>query len=277
MKQKKYIAPGGWFAMNYPATWNEFEDSADAFLFYNPETWTGNFRISAFRDESTKVGNPHYGDEACNMELRENKDAKLVKIGSYDCAYSSETFEEEGENYISHLWIGGQNDTMFECSFTTKIGSPTQEAEETIASIEIRHPNKKYPAEMIPVRLSEIYRIDEAFERTSQMVKEQLSKDFQGLEADLPNIQKALEKVSPSTKNHDIWIDTGITLCCILSAEIESLEWQTLIDGNREDPVLIYLKDKSVIDPMKLIWSKVKRGETCNVTKTYEETVASLG
>jgi hypothetical protein len=277
MERKKYIAPGGWFAMTYPATWNEFEDSEDAFLFYNPDEWTGNFRISAFRDEDSKKGNTHYGDDACDMELKENKLAKYVKVGQYDCAYSTEIFEDEGKRYISHLWITGQGNTMLECSFTTTIDGKINEAEDTIASIEIRHAEERYPAEMIPVRLSEIYRIDDAFDKIGRMVKEQLTKDFQGMEEDLSNIQKALDKAQPSTKKNDTWINVGITICCIMASEIEGLEWQTLIDGNREDPVLTYNNGKNTIDPMKLIWSKVKRGEKCDVVKAYEEAVASLG
>ena len=26
IESKRFIAPGGWFAMSYPAAWNEFED-----------------------------------------------------------------------------------------------------------------------------------------------------------------------------------------------------------------------------------------------------------
>ena len=50
----KFISPGGWFSIELPQTWNEFEDTAESFLFYNPEKWVGNFRISAFRDKSDK-------------------------------------------------------------------------------------------------------------------------------------------------------------------------------------------------------------------------------
>ena len=42
-----------------------------------------------------------------------------------------------------------------------------------------------------------------------------------------------------------------------------------LIDGNREAPVLQY-KDRT-IDPMKLVWSKVKAGEPCNVIEEYKK------
>ena len=50
----KYISPGSWFSLEYPAGWNEFEDTEDSFLFYNPEKWNGNFRISAFKGQDKK-------------------------------------------------------------------------------------------------------------------------------------------------------------------------------------------------------------------------------
>ena len=46
MQGKKFISPGAWFSMNYPSDWNEFEDGEGSFLFYNPDVWSGNFRIS---------------------------------------------------------------------------------------------------------------------------------------------------------------------------------------------------------------------------------------
>jgi hypothetical protein len=274
---KKYIAPGGWFSMIYPSSWNEFEDSEDAFLFYNPEQWSGNFRISAFRNTDARMGNIHYGDDAFDTELKENKSAKYVQIGTFDCAYSSDTFDEDGKRYISHLWITGKGDTMLECSFTASIDEKIDVAKSIISSIEIRNEGQKYQAEIIPVRLSEIYRIDDAFDKVGRMVKEQLSKDFQGVEEDLANIQSALEKLQPSVKKNETWLNVGIAICCILATEIDGLEWMTLIDGNREDAVMVYKNDKSVIDPMKLMWSKVKKGEPWNVVEAYEEAVAALG
>lgn len=29
----KYIAPGGWFSLEYPAGWREFEDTEESFYF----------------------------------------------------------------------------------------------------------------------------------------------------------------------------------------------------------------------------------------------------
>ena len=61
---KKFISPGAWFTMVYPSDWNEFEDGEGSFLFYNPDTWTGNFRISAFKADAATRGAMDYGKEA---------------------------------------------------------------------------------------------------------------------------------------------------------------------------------------------------------------------
>ena len=90
MQGKKFISPGAWFSMNYPSDWNEFEDGEGSFLFYNPDVWTGNFRISAFK------GKAGYGKDAIRQELKENDSASLVKVGTWECAYSKEMFQEEG-------------------------------------------------------------------------------------------------------------------------------------------------------------------------------------
>ena len=103
--------------MIYPADWNEFEDGEGSFLFYNPTEWTGNFRISAYKGDAT------YGSEVIRQELKENASATAVKIGSLECAYSKEMFQEDGVYYTTHLWITGMGDMAFECSFTVGKGA----------------------------------------------------------------------------------------------------------------------------------------------------------
>ena len=93
---KKYISPGSWFSLEYPDNWCEFEDSEDCFLFYNPDKWTGNFRISAYRGNSSA-----YANECLEDELHQVRGAKKVKVGSWDCAYSSESFQENGVWYTT--------------------------------------------------------------------------------------------------------------------------------------------------------------------------------
>lgn len=261
---KKFISPGAWFSMTYPADWNEFEDGEGSFLFYNPNEWTGNFRISAYK------GNATYGREMLRQELKENPSATLVKVGGLDCAYSKEMFEEEGEYYTSHLWVTGIDDVVFECSFTVSKGQPVTEAEKVIATLELRKENLKYPAEIIPVRLSEIYQINEAYEWVSTTVKERLKKDFQGQEEDIANMQQIIDSGSIGAKKKEAWLAMGITLCVIVTNEVDGMEWRTLIDGNREAPVLLNVATGALIDPMKLVWSKVKAGRPCNLAETYQ-------
>ena len=211
-----------------------------------------------------------YGREVTRQELKDNPSAVSVKIGSLACAYSKEMFEEEGAYYTSHLWITGVDDVAFECSFTVSKGASVAEAEAVIASLEIRKEGVKYPAELIPVRLSEIYQINEAFEWVTTTVKEQLKKDFQGMEEDLDSMQQVIDSGTIGPKKKEAWLSFGIAICVILANEVDGLEWMTLIDGNREAPVLQNLTTGEWIDPMKLVWSKVKAGEPCNLVETYK-------
>lgn len=268
MQGKKFISPGAWFSMNYPSDWNEFEDGEGSFLFYNPDVWTGNFRISAFK------GNAAYGKDTVRRELKENDSASPVKVGTLDCAYSKEMFQEDGTYYTSHVWVAGIADVAFECSFTVSKGGSTKEAEEIIATLEVRKEGEKYPAELIPIRLSEIYQVNEGYEWAVSTVKRELKKDFQGTEDDLEKLQQVVDSGKIGRKKKEEWLAIGITVCVILTNEVEGMEWKTLIDGNREAPVLQY-KDR-VIDPMKIVWSKQKAGQSCNIIEEYKSLVTSL-
>lgn len=267
---KKFISPQAWFSMTYPIDWNEFEDGEGTFLFFNPDVWTGNFRISAYKEEASKRGSANYGQEAVAQEFRQNDSASMVKVGPHNCAYSKEMFEDGDTYYTQHTWIIGIENMAFECSFTVPKGADVKEAEAVIASLAIRHDGQKYPAELIPIRLSEIALVDEGYEWTVNLVKSELAKDFQGVEDDLTNIQQLIDKGVIGAKKKDNWLALGITICVILANEVEGMEWMTLIDGNREAPVLHYKETEKVIDPLRLVWSKIKAGETCNVEEAYK-------
>lgn len=262
MQGKKFISPGAWFSMSYPSDWNEFEDGEGSFLFYNPDVWTGNFRISAYR------GRSNYGQAVVAQELKENASASRIKVGTLECAYSQTMFQEEESYYTSHNWVVGLEDMAFECSFTVPKGEPVEVAKEIIRSLAVRQAGVKYPAELIPVRLFEIYQINESYEWVSTLVKNELKMDFQGGEEDLEKLQRLVDSDIIGRKKKDEWLAVGITLCVIVTNEVDGLEWKTLIDGNREVPVLTSA-DK-VIDPMKLVWSKIKAGEPCNLIETYK-------
>lgn len=267
---KKFISPGAWFSMMYSADWSEFEDGEGSFLFYNPDVWTGNFRISAYKEEATRPGGMNYGKEAIRHELKENPAASLMRVGELECAYSVEMFEEEGTYYTHHVWITGIDNVAFECSFTVSKGEPKNEAEAVIASLAIREDGRKYPEEVIPIRLSEIAVVNESYEWIVNKVKEELKKDFQGIEEDLPKLQQLIDSGIIGPKKKEEWLSIGIAICVILVNEVDGMEWMTLVDGNREVPVLQYTVTGQLIDPLKLAWSKIKAGESCQVEESYK-------
>ena len=125
---KKYISPGSCFSLEYPDNWCEFEDSEDCFLFYNPDKWTGNFRISAYRGNSSA-----YANECLEDELHQVRGAKKVKVGSWDCVYSSESFQENGVWYTTHIWVTGRGEISVECSFTVAKGEIPKAGEKRIS------------------------------------------------------------------------------------------------------------------------------------------------
>lgn len=272
IQSKKFISPQAWFSMNYPCTWSEFEDGEGSFLFYNPDSWTGNFRISAYKIDVSPTGDGmDYGKSVFLRELNENPSATLVNVGALKCAYSKEMFLEEEAYYTTHRWITGIDNVAFECSFTVAKGSGVAEAEEVIASLAIRKDGQKYPAELIPIRVCEIYEVNESYQWVVDTVKQQQKKDFQGVEEDLPRLQELIDSGELSPKKREPWIALGIALCTVLANEVEGLEWMTLVDGNREAPVLCYNGTEKMIDPMKLVWSRIKAGEPCNVAEAYQD------
>lgn len=257
METKKYIAPGGWFSLNYPASWSEFEDEEGSFLFYNPICWTGNFRISAYRGNISD-----FGMESLKREVKENgAGTQIQNLNGIPCVYRKEPLVENGGRYTVHYWLAGMEDVVFECTFTAFENAPIDEALDTISSLELRKENKHYKAELIPVRVLEIFEIDEAFYRVTEMVKKTLSIDFQGQENDLDHLQLMLEQAPLNLKKRNVWTMVSIVLCTILANEADGWEWRTLIDGKREAPVLVRVADNASIDPSKLLWEQVKKGE----------------
>jgi len=273
---KKFISPGAWFSMIYPTNWSESEDSENTFLFYDPVNWNGNFRISAYRKDAKFSDAKYFGKDSVQQELKTNETAALVKVGRYECAYSKEMFQEEGTYYVSHIWIVNAGNVAFECSFTVPKGGEVTDAQNIIESLEVRPEGQKYPAEIIPIRVAEISLVNEAYDWTVSTVKKQLKKDFQGVEEDLEKMQTVVESGSITPKQKEAWLSLGITICVILTNELEGFEWMTLIDGNREAPVLQYTPTEQVIDPMRLVWSKIKAGEPCNVVEEYKNIIEKL-
>lgn len=266
MNTKKYISPGGWFSLKYPDVWNEFEDEEGSFLFYNPEKWNGNFRISAYKDRSLS-----YAEESLREELKNNDQAVLKSIGRWKCAYSCETFMEDGAAYTTHFWITGAGNVSVECSYTAVKETPVTVAEKIIESLEIRDERKQYPKEYIPVRILEINEINMACEWASTQIKKLLKKDFTSSFADIAHMQQIIDSGKFRPQQRDIWQMFGITFGTILVNEMDGLDWITVIDGKKEYPALRFRDTNLTVRPMTLISSRLLADGTCDLMKEYEK------
>lgn len=276
MEGKKFISPGAWFSLVYPHNWNEFEDTEENFLFYNPHKWTGNFRISAYKADAKLADAMKYGENMVKEELKVNRTAVPVRIGKWNCAYSKETFQEGGTYYTTHIWITGAGNMALECSFTVSKGDEAKAAEEIIATIEVREDGKRYPKEIIPIRVLEIGEVNESFEWASATIKKQLKKDFSSTAEDIPKLQQIINSDMFNPKQRDAWESFGIAFGTILINEIDGMDWVTVIDGKQEYPALRFHDTDLVVYPQQLIWEKVKEGKSCELQKEFENIKAQV-
>ena len=256
----KYISPGGWFSLEYPVSWSEFEDTEESFLFYNPDKWSGNFRISAYRDAAKD-----YGCQCIAYELKNNPTSTSVKLGEWDCAYSAETFQEESAWYTTHIWVTGKDDLSFECSFTVPKGGERTQAEEIIRTLKVRRGDE--PKEIIPIRVLEIGEVNAAFEWVSTTVKKTLTKDFTSQEADIEKLQKLMDGGKIQANQRTAWESIGIAFGTILENEMDGMTWVTIVDGKKEYPALQF--DKLLIDPASLVWNKIKAKQPCDLKAEF--------
>lgn len=262
--KRMYISPGSWFSLAYPSDWREFEDTEESFLFYNPDKWTGNFRISAYRGD-----NRGYAKAGMDDELKHTRGAKLVRCGDWECVYGAESFQEKGNWYTTHFWITGQDDVLVDCSFTVAKGEGVKAAEEIVASLRIRRMNEKPWKAVIPVRVLEIEAINEAYDWAVSTIKKQLTKDFTGCEEDIDRIQQVMDSGRFKAEQRQVWESFGIAFGTILVNEMDGMDWVTVIDGKQEYPALRFADTDVVVCPTKLIWDAVSSGKPCNLKNEY--------
>lgn len=256
----KYISPGGWFSLEYPKNWNEFQDTEETFLFYNSANWEGNFRISAFKGASSD-----YANSCIEDELKTNSTSVSVKIGQWNCAYSSETFQENGAYYTTHIWVTGIGQICFECTFTIEKGGKRTVAEEIIRSLKVR--NGHEPKEVIPIRILEIEEINIAFDWVSNRIKKLLTKDFTSQEEDIYKLQALVDDGNIQRDQKNTWENIGLTLATILENEIDGMNWVTVIDGRKEYAALQF--GDLLIDSKNWIWNQVKSHVPIDLKSEY--------
>ena len=256
----KFISPGGWFSLEYPAAWSEFEDTEESFLFYNPNQWSGNFRISAYKDAAKD-----YGRQCIAYELKNNPTSCAVKVGEWDCAYSAETFQEEGAWYTTHIWVTGKDDISFECSYTVAKGGERTPAEGIIRSLIVR--TGKEGKEIIPIRVLEIGEVNAAFEWVSTTIKKNLTKDFTSQEEDLEKLQKLVDGGKIQANQRTAWESLGLAFGTILENEMDGMTWVTVVDGSKEYAALQF--GDLLIDPASLAWNKIKAKQPLDLNAEF--------
>ena len=256
----KFISPGGWFSLEYPAAWSEFEDTEESFLFYNPNQWSGNFRISAYKDAAKD-----YGRQCIAYELKNNPTSCAVKVGEWDCAYSAETFQEEGAWYTTHIWVTGKDDISFECSYTVAKGGERTPAEGIIRSLIVR--TGKEGKEIIPIRVLEIGEVNAAFEWVSTTIKKNLTKDFTSQEEDLEKLQKLVDGGKIQANQRTAWESLGLAFGTILENEMDGMTWVTVVDGSKEYAALQF--GDLLIDPASLVWNKIKAKQPLDLNAEF--------
>lgn len=267
----KYIAPGSWFSLEYPSDWREFEDTENSFLFYNPDKWCGNFRISAFRGESRS-----YASECIDYELQQTPGTRRIKVGAWECAYNTENFQENGAWYTSHLWVTGKDTVSVECSFTVAKGESVKPAEAIIASLWVRGEDDRPLHEVIPVRVLEIDVINDCFDWAVSTIKKQLTKDFTSSEADVQSIQKVIDSNRFNKNQRQAWEGFGVAFGAILVNEMDGMDWVTVIDGQKEFPALRFADTELMVYPLSLIWEKVRQGQACDLKAEYARIKAAV-
>ena len=256
----KFISPGGWFSLECPAAWSEFEDTEESFLFYNPNKWGGNFRISAYKDAAKD-----YGRQCIAYELKNNPTSCAVKVGEWDCAYSAETFQEEGAWYTTHIWVTGKGDISFECSFTVAKGGERTPAEGIIRSLKVR--TGKEGQEIIPIRVLEIGEVNAAFEWVSTTVKKTQTKDFTSQEEDIEKLQKLVDGGKIQANQRTAWENLGLAFGTILENEMDGMTWVTIVDGSKEYAALQFAD--LLINPATLVWNKIKAKQPCDLKAEF--------
>lgn len=116
-----YISRGGWFSFTLANGWAEYDDADDStYAFWNEaeESWTGNFRVTAFQWPNVTDSNVDKAGEYITTEVLENTGAQRIILGEYDCAHYKKEFQQEGDHQIIYYWMTGKQNDIFICTFS---------------------------------------------------------------------------------------------------------------------------------------------------------------
>lgn len=248
---KTFVSPESWFSFDYPDSWFEFEEESEDFLFYNPDNWSGNFRISAYRGSEKD-----YGRHCMDDELRADG-ASLVQIGGWKAVQKTDHFTEDGASYEGWYWTIGQDYTCVECSFVAPAGSSAAQGRKIVETLQVNAPGTFFKNRLVTLRLAEITEIDEAYNRVEKLVKKSAKAGLSDFQKGLATLQRLLDGGEARQLGRDANAVLGMTFCAMLAEESDDFEWKTWVDGRKECAVLVRSDGKRIF-PEQLFGSTHK-------------------
>lgn len=121
MDGNNYISRDKRFSFKLADGWAEYDDGDDsthAFWHESAESWTGNFRITAFRWPNVTDPNVDKAGEYIKTEIAENADAQIIRLGQQDCAHYKKESQQDGDGQVIYYWITGARNDIFICTFS---------------------------------------------------------------------------------------------------------------------------------------------------------------
>jgi hypothetical protein len=110
-----------------------------------------------------------------------------------------------------------------------------------IASLEILQPRDAFHNQYIPVRVSEVDLIESCYATIEELGMKLFKERFRDLDYNVRLMQKIAHRPELIKQlGADAGAVMGITLCALLTENIEGVEWSTYINGKIEAPVLMY-------------------------------------
>jgi hypothetical protein len=112
-KTKNFISEEGWFEAEIPKKWEQYDDEAGTYAFFDNDIWKGNFRITPLKLNKAIT----YIDLIKIFKEKENLIEKT--IGNYPCLHFKTQAQKDNNVEIVYWWAFHSQDIVFTCSFTT--------------------------------------------------------------------------------------------------------------------------------------------------------------
>jgi len=144
VRQKHFESSKGWFELDYPGHWTQFDEEDGTYLFMDDDDWKGNLRITAMRIENDKE--PGRIKRNLREQLEEKRGSKMIRLGDMDAVYWTKEVEQDGASLFVYNWTTGDNGTLLICSFVAdknkidqkEVKEELQHAITTLKSIRLR-------------------------------------------------------------------------------------------------------------------------------------------